>query len=67
MVAADLARLEQKFGMDTSVEDFVKQFKFGLVEVVFEWAKGIPFNEIAKLTDVQEGMTVYKDILTLNG
>jgi antiviral helicase SKI2 len=41
--------------MDTSCEDFVQQFKFGLIQVVFEWARGMPFNEITDLTDVQEG------------
>ena len=41
--------------MDTSCEEFVEQFKFGLVQVVYEWAKGMPFNEITDLTDVQEG------------
>ena len=33
----------------------MEQFKFGLVQVVYEWAKGMPFNEITDLTDVQEG------------
>ena len=41
--------------MDTSLADFKEQFKFGLVEVVYEWARGMPFNEITDLTDVQEG------------
>ena len=38
--------------------DFVEQFNFGLVEVVYEWAKGMPFSEITQLTDVQEGIIV---------
>ena len=41
--------------MNTSIEEFLEQFKFGLVEVVFEWARGMPFYEITQLTDVQEG------------
>ena len=41
--------------MDTSYEEFAEQFKFGLVQVVYEWAKGMPFIEITGLTDVQEG------------
>ena len=38
--------------------DFVEQFNFGLVEVVYEWSKGMPFSEITQLTDVQEGIIV---------
>lgn len=32
--------------------------KFGLCEVVWEWAKGTSFEEITKLTDVAEGSIV---------
>ncbi|XP_059428943.1 DExH-box ATP-dependent RNA helicase DExH11 isoform X2 [Corylus avellana] len=32
--------------------------KFGLVEVVYEWAKGTPFADICELTDVPEGLIV---------
>ena len=35
-----------------------EQFRFGLAEVVFEWAKGTPFGDICNLTDVQEGVIV---------
>jgi antiviral helicase SKI2 len=38
--------------------DFEKKLKFGLVEVVYEWAKGTTFEEITKLTDVAEGTIV---------
>lgn len=31
---------------------------FGLIEVVYEWAKNKPFAEIMKLTEVQEGIIV---------
>ena len=34
-----LCELEQ--GIDTSVEDCLKELKFGLVEVVYEWASGM--------------------------
>ena len=27
--------------MDTSVEDYLRELKFGLVEVVYEWACGM--------------------------
>lgn len=38
-------------------EEF-RQLKFGLVEVVYEWAKGMPFEQITELTDVAEGTIV---------
>ena len=44
--------------MDTSREEFLQQFKFGLVQVVYEWAKAKPFYEITNLTDVQEGIEI---------
>lgn len=40
------------------VGDYVDSFNFGLVEVVYEWARGLPFADITKLTDVQEGVIV---------
>lgn len=39
-------------------EDFEKKLKFGLVEVVYEWAKGTTFEKITQLTDVAEGTIV---------
>jgi len=38
-------------------EEF-RGLKFGLVEVVYEWAKGMPFEQITELTDVAEGTIV---------
>ena len=38
--------------------DFVSRPRFGLVEVVYEWAKGMSFNRITDLTDVMEGTIV---------
>ncbi|KZT72960.1 ATP-dependent RNA helicase [Daedalea quercina L-15889] len=38
-------------------EEF-RQLKFGLMEVVYEWAKGMPFEQITELTDVAEGTIV---------
>ncbi|KAJ3855058.1 antiviral helicase [Lentinula lateritia] len=39
-------------------EDFQAKLKFGLIEVVYEWAKGMPFEQITALTDVAEGTIV---------
>lgn len=40
-MATKLAETERHFGLDVSSEDAVKDLKFGLVEVVFEWARGM--------------------------
>ncbi|KAH8835681.1 antiviral helicase [Flagelloscypha sp. PMI_526] len=39
-------------------EEVRSTLKFGLVEVVYEWAKGMPFEQITALTDVPEGTIV---------
>lgn len=39
--ATRIALCEREHGIDTSVEDYLKEFKFGLVEVVYEWANGM--------------------------
>lgn len=54
-MAERIACLQSECGLNTSVEEFKEQYKFGLVEAVFEWARGMPFSEITNLTDVQEG------------
>ncbi|MCJ8749580.1 hypothetical protein PDJAM_G00177810 [Pangasius djambal] len=57
-VAQRIGELQRDCGIAQIVEDFVSQFKFGLTEVVYCWARGMPFAEIAQLTDVQEGTVV---------
>ncbi|KAF8640787.1 hypothetical protein AX17_000436 [Amanita inopinata Kibby_2008] len=39
-------------------EEFRSNLNFGLMEVVYEWAKGMPFEQITSLTDVAEGTIV---------
>lgn len=46
-------------GMDSN------ELNFGLSEVVYEWARGMPFDEITALTDVQEG-TIVRTITRLD-
>ena len=38
--------------------DFASEPRFSLVEVVYEWARGMSFNRITDLTDVMEGTIV---------
>ncbi|KAK6327315.1 hypothetical protein J4Q44_G00029600 [Coregonus suidteri] len=57
-VAQRIGELQRDCGITQTAEEFVAQFKFGLIEVVYCWARGMPFAEIAQLTDVQEGTVV---------
>ncbi|XP_035039239.1 helicase SKI2W [Hippoglossus stenolepis] len=57
-VAQRIGELQRECGIPQTAEEFVGQLKFGLTEVVYCWARGMPFAEIALLTDVQEGTVV---------
>ena len=39
--ATQIALREREHGIDTSVEDYLSELNFGLVEVVYEWANGM--------------------------
>jgi antiviral helicase SKI2 len=53
-----IATIQRANGLDVLPEEAVGNLRFGLVEVVFEWARGLPFKYITDLTDVQEGSIV---------
>ncbi|XP_071551875.1 superkiller complex protein 2 [Panulirus ornatus] len=57
-VAENIGKIQKECGLPEPVGDFVDQFNFGLTEVVYQWASGLPFSKIMELTDVQEGITV---------
>ena len=56
--ATKIGEVQVACGLMEPVGDFVESFNFGLVEVVYEWARGMPFSDITSLTDVQEGIIV---------
>ncbi|KAG2212575.1 hypothetical protein INT47_000551 [Mucor saturninus] len=56
--ARKIAQLQVDCGLAISVEDYANNLRFGLVEVVYEWARGLPFKHITDLTDVLEGSIV---------
>ncbi|XP_077238807.1 RNA helicase, ATP-dependent, SK12/DOB1 protein isoform X2 [Tasmannia lanceolata] len=57
--AIKLAEIQARLNVAINPEDYVRDnLKFGLVEVVYEWAKGTPFADICDLTDVPEGLIV---------
>ena len=39
--ATQVAEIEHLLGLDVTSEDAIKELKFGLVEVVYEWANGM--------------------------
>jgi antiviral helicase SKI2 len=48
-----------RWGMDAPVDEFVREnLHFGLVEVVYAWARGVAFSDIMMMTDVAEGSIV---------
>ncbi|KAG1706815.1 hypothetical protein DVH05_027667 [Phytophthora capsici] len=52
-----LIQLEQHLEIDPTV--YCRgALNFGLMEVVYEWARGMPFKQLCELTDVQEGSIV---------
>ncbi|PIN04704.1 Cytoplasmic exosomal RNA helicase SKI2, DEAD-box superfamily [Handroanthus impetiginosus] len=57
--AIRLGELQADFKLQVDPEEYAQEnLKFGLVQVVYEWAKGTPFADICELTDVPEGMIV---------
>ncbi|CAH9094222.1 unnamed protein product [Cuscuta europaea] len=57
--AIRLGKLQERLNLQIDPEDYAgENLKFGLVEVVYEWAKGTPFADICNLTDVPEGLIV---------
>lgn len=57
--AIRLGQLQADFQLPVSPEEYAREnLKFGLVEVVYEWAKGTEFADICELTDVPEGLIV---------
>ncbi|XP_031486566.1 DExH-box ATP-dependent RNA helicase DExH11 isoform X1 [Nymphaea colorata] len=57
--AIKLGELQAFFKLAVNPEDYARDnLKFGLMEVVYEWAKGSPFVDICQLTDVPEGLIV---------
>ncbi|ORZ29632.1 DEAD/DEAH box RNA helicase, partial [Catenaria anguillulae PL171] len=52
--------IQAEFGIDGADPDLYLKtnLRYGLVEVVYEWARGLPFQQIMGLTNVLEGSIV---------
>eukprot|EP00123_Amoebidium_parasiticum_P012625 comp21482_c0_seq1/m.29748 comp21482_c0_seq1/g.29748 ORF comp21482_c0_seq1/g.29748 comp21482_c0_seq1/m.29748 type:complete len:1272 (-) comp21482_c0_seq1:29-3844(-) len=57
-VARRIGEIQMQCGLNQPVDDYLRSLKFGLVEVVHEWARGMPFAQITDLTDILEGSIV---------
>ena len=58
-LAWGLGEAQAAAGLPVAPDEYVKSaLNFGLMEVVYEWAKGTPFRDICMLTDVMEGSIV---------
>ncbi|RKP17827.1 antiviral helicase [Rozella allomycis CSF55] len=56
--ATRLVNLQNDFGIPIVLDDVLTNLNFGLVEVVYEWARGMSFKDIMGLTNVLEGSIV---------
>ena len=58
-LATKLGALQVDMGVPITPQEYVDQnVQYGLMEVVYEWARARPFHEIVPLTDIQEGSIV---------
>eukprot|EP01088_Endostelium_zonatum_P017135 TRINITY_DN4905_c1_g1_i1.p1 TRINITY_DN4905_c1_g1~~TRINITY_DN4905_c1_g1_i1.p1 ORF type:complete len:1322 (-),score=354.13 TRINITY_DN4905_c1_g1_i1:6-3947(-) len=57
-IAKNMLDIQSAYHLDVSEQEGGKILNFGLVEVVYQWAKGVPFAKICTLTDVLEGSIV---------
>jgi antiviral helicase SKI2 len=57
-LAKQLVTIQREHGVNVAMDQVLGGLKFGLVQVVHEWALGKPFKEITELTDVLEGSIV---------
>eukprot|EP00762_Andalucia_godoyi_P000721 ANDGO_05224.mRNA.1 Putative ATP-dependent RNA helicase C550.03c len=64
-LALKLGELQQEKGLEIAPSDFVKSvLNFSMMQIAYEWARGMPFSEICTLTEIQEG-SIVRTILQL--
>jgi antiviral helicase SKI2 len=58
-LALEVGEIQEACQMLVTPDDYVKScLNFGLLQVVYEWASGLPFSKICEHTDVMEGSIV---------
>lgn len=51
-ISHSLGRLQSKHGLPIDAQENAKlNLNFGLVDVVYEWARGVPFREITQVSN----------------
>ncbi|WEW55520.1 ATP-dependent RNA helicase mtr4 [Emydomyces testavorans] len=53
-----IAKVAQESKLAVNEEEYVRSFRWELMEVIYQWAKGGTFAEICKMTDVYEGSLI---------
>ncbi|KAI0584550.1 ATP-dependent RNA helicase DOB1 [Pyrenophora tritici-repentis] len=53
-----IAKMSQESKLAVNEEEYLKTFKYELMEVVYAWSKGATFAQICKMTDVYEGSLI---------
>ncbi|KAL7776945.1 hypothetical protein CFE70_007365 [Pyrenophora teres f. teres 0-1] len=53
-----IAKMSQESKLTVNEEEYLKTFKYELMEVVYAWSKGATFAQICKMTDVYEGSLI---------
>ncbi|KAI4950494.1 ATP-dependent RNA helicase mtr4 [Alternaria rosae] len=53
-----IAKMSQESKLTVNEEEYLKSFKYELMEVVYAWSKGATFAQICKMTDVYEGSLI---------
>ncbi|KAF9402960.1 hypothetical protein BGX21_007843 [Mortierella sp. AD011] len=57
-IELEMAEKQKAHGLESATAPGTSALRFGLTEVVYEWARGMTFKQITDLTDVQEGSIV---------
>ncbi|KAF1921823.1 rRNA-processing arch domain-containing protein [Ampelomyces quisqualis] len=53
-----IAKISQESKLNINEDEYLKSFKFELMDVVYAWSKGATFAQICKMTDVYEGSLI---------
>jgi len=57
-IASNLEALQKRYRVEMDHDWLWKCMNFSLMEVVYEWARGMPFRDICNLTTMEEGSIV---------
>ena len=59
LIATNICAVQMKHGLELDPFEYVQErLNFGMMHVVYEWSRGVPFSSICELTAVEEGTIV---------